>query len=169
MRHMAVMESVPVLSDKVYIRPNNWSLPSWNAAFYTTDGMRYEFFDNISTHQALYEFKLYESDVVACAGSLSPYKSYAKCGGCGSLGLTNNLSGTTKPPCIISVDVNGDRKPSPANGSCKESACMTSYKYQKPNGAIFSDTFSIMITEDRAIPYGIAAQKAMYSSQKQPK
>ena len=28
------------------------------------------------------------------------------------------------------------------------------------------DIFSIMITDDRAVPYGITAQKAMYQAQK---
>ena len=28
------------------------------------------------------------------------------------------------------------------------------------------DIFTILITEDRAIPYGVAAQKAMYQAQK---
>ena len=29
------------------------------------------------------------------------------------------------------------------------------------------DIFTVLITEDRAIPYGVIAQKAMYEAQKQ--
>lgn len=166
MRHMSIMETVTILTDKMYVKPANYNNPYWNAAFYTTDGMRYEFFDNITSHGSLYQFKLYESDIIPCVGSLSPYKSFTKCGGCGSLGLSNNPNNTTKPPCIISVDVNGDRKPNPVNANCKNINCMVPSKFNNPNSTRFTDTFSILITEEKAIPYGIAAQKAMYQAQK---
>ncbi|MDO5437817.1 MAG: hypothetical protein Q4F80_06435 [bacterium] len=90
----------------------------------------------------------------------------AFCGGCGSFGLNNNPDGTTKAPCLIMVDVNGDRKPNPANVECKAIACAKPYKYSDANGKKLSDLFTLMITDKSAIPYGIAAQKAMYSAQK---
>ncbi|MDO5437333.1 MAG: hypothetical protein Q4F80_03955, partial [bacterium] len=88
------------------------------------------------------------------------------CGGCGSLGLANNTDNTTKPPCLIMVDVNGDRKPNPNNVNCKSSSCAAPYKLADPDGKKLTDMFTIIITDKSAIPYGTAAQKAMYQSQK---
>ena len=89
-----------------------------------------------------------------------------QCGGCGSYGLNNNADGTTKPPCLITVDVNGDRKPNPANVNCMSHACSKPYKYSDPLGLKLTDMFTIMITDKQAIPYGVAAQRAMYQAQK---
>ncbi|MDO5437437.1 MAG: hypothetical protein Q4F80_04480, partial [bacterium] len=90
------------------------------------------------------------------------------CGGCGSLGLSFNPNNTTKPPCAFLVDVNGDKKPTPANINCKTYDCQAQNKYFQldPKSKIVKDIFTILITEDRAIPYGVVAQKAMYSAQK---
>ena len=87
--------------------------------------------------------------------------------GCGSYGLNNNPNGTTKPPCLILVDVNGDRKPSPSNVHCNNTTCMQDnfYTYPNPDSKTVSDIFAIMITEDRAIPFGVVAQRAMYQAQ----
>ena len=95
----------------------------FNAAFYTTDGMRFE----VTRDHYNSLFKLYESENYVCTASMvSSEDSYNKnvmCGGCGSYGLNNNPDGTTKPPCLIMVDVNGDTKPSPSNVNCKNSTC----------------------------------------------
>ena len=149
-----------------------------NSAFYTTDGMRFEFgYENIDP------MKLYESGVYACTDSAvirekgSTYSIdnvfrgdhlSSWCYGCGSYGLDNNVDMTTYPPCIIMVDVNGDRKPNPQNVNCHSEDCMDDniYKYADPLGKKLTDVFSIMITDKAAIPYGYAAQKAMYQAQK---
>ena len=140
-----------------------------NAAFYTTDGMRFET-DEISCQ---YGPKLHESSVKTCIISAIPPGSgngcsSMHCGGCGSYGLNNNPNGTTKPPCLLLVDVNGDRKPSPSNVNCNDSNCRENnfYKYPAPDSKSVSDIFAIMITEDRAVPFGVVAQKAMYQAQK---
>lgn len=88
--------------------------------------------------------------------------------GCGSYGLNSNPNGTTKPPCLILVDVNGDKKPTPGNIDCKDNSCIAknTYKVPLPSEKKVRDIFSILITEDRAIPYGVTAQKAMYQAQK---
>ncbi|MDO5436866.1 MAG: type II secretion system protein [bacterium] len=173
-RHMSVMKS-------------NWQLPwssryvGWdgsvyvggkNGAFYTTDGMRFEFDDNRSAGQEIGGgLKLHESDEHACfvtinindGISASTDSPYVYCGGCGSFGLKNNPNNTTKPPCAILVDVNGDRKPTPQNSFGTDEQ-----KYWVPDleSKRVSDIFVILITEDRAIPYGVVAQKAMYSASK---
>ena len=89
------------------------------------------------------------------------------CNGCGSHGLNNNQDGTTKPPCLIMVDVNGDRKPNPNNVNCKSQKCAdeNKHKYSDPTGLKLTDLFTIMITDKEAIPYGVAAQRAMYQAQ----
>ena len=70
--------------------------------------------------------------------------------------------------CIDFIfDVNGDRKPTPTNVNCKDYNCMAynKYKYSDPLGLKLSDVFTIMITDKEAIPYGVAAQRAMYQAQ----
>ena len=166
MKHMSVVSSFSDLHiDKFFIDSGN-GLGYWtNAAFYTTDGMRFEFWRYNGGQFS--KFRLYESNVLTCLGASTGDLNLATaCGGCGSYGLNNNIDKTTKPPCMITVDVNGDRKPNPANASCKHKSCSKPYKYADPKGTRLSDMFTIMITDKQAIPYGIAAQKAMYQAQK---
>ncbi|MDO5436686.1 MAG: type II secretion system protein [bacterium] len=167
MKHMSIIESTTRLGKKYMILESEGSRD--NAAFYTTDGMRYEFYMG---QQMRDKFPLYEStEIKTCHGSTAPsplYPDIASCGGCGSYGLNSNPDGTTKPPCLIMVDVNGDRKPNPNNVNCKDSSCgqNNQYKFSDPDGKRLTDMFTIMITDKEAIPYGVAAQKAMYQSQK---
>ena len=156
-RHMNVIESTNNIKGKFYVyAPNN---TGWiNAAFYTTDGMRFE------TRNGSFDPKLplYENQgIFVCAVMPS------MCGGCGSYGLNNNTDGTTKPPCIMMVDVNGDRKPNPTNINCKQDSCayQNKMKFADPSGIKLTDLFTIMITDKQAIPYGVAAQRAMYQAQ----
>ena len=165
MKHMAVMESVASMRDKYYVKQPDDNYPASNGAFYTTDGMRFEFFTGWAYHFVHY---LYENpNVQLCTNVYTSNPTYPGCGGCGSYGLANNTSLTTKPPCLIAVDVNGDRKPTPTNVNCKDYNCMAynKYKYSDPLGLKLSDVFTIMITDKEAIPYGVAAQRAMYQAQ----
>ncbi|MDO5438191.1 MAG: hypothetical protein Q4F80_08355, partial [bacterium] len=164
MKHMAVMETVTKMEQKYIISSVASSGSANNAAFYTTDGMRFEFRNG----QTQFILPLYENkSVYACTmgqtGGLV-IDSSLQCGGCGSFGLNNNPDKTTKPPCLIMVDVNGDRKPNPANVNCKETQCAKPFKLSDPLGTKLTDIFSVMITDKEAIPYGVAAQKAMYSA-----
>ena len=150
-----------------YVRLNGQIVSSGvNFAFYTVDGMRFEFEDDGGSMTHL---RLHESDVIPCIAS-HPWEGQKGCNGCGSYGLRNNPNNTTEPPCVLLVDVNGDRKPNPANiNSLSEnwSDAIVAYKVAQPGSKLIGDIFSILITEDRAIPYGVVAQKAMYEAQKQ--
>ena len=184
MRHMAVMQS----GDIKYNVASGGTGPAGdsqtntyvNKAFYTTDGMRFEFINY--GRSKIHGFRLYENpSVYVCEGATTysgdgkwtnwdgtPQEGIKSCGGCGSYGLNNNPDGTTKPPCYIIVDVNGDRKPSPSNVDCKGSnpcAKDNKYKFSDPLGLKLTDIFSIIITDKQAIPYGVAAQRAMYQAQ----
>ena len=173
-RHMAVVRS-SVHYDWA-VRPTN-GVNKYNSVFYTTDGMRFELSESVNNTNKLY---LYENPSIAvCADSLNTwyhgdqnsdhYNPGELCGGCGSYGLNNNPDGTTKPPCLILVDVNGDKKPTPGNVNCRNSTCARKdniYKVPLPAEKKVRDIFSILITEDRAMPYGVTAQKAMYQAQK---
>ncbi|MDO5438277.1 MAG: type II secretion system protein [bacterium] len=180
MRHMSVLKTTKALSGSYasYTCHNNGNCDdNSNGAFYTTDGMRFEFnYHQAQGGQAAGHDKLHESGTNACDSTNTFFDDYMgddgkerlTCGGCGSMGLASNPNNTTKPPCIILVDVNGDKKPTPGNVNCKESSCAASsnlYKVPLPGEKRVRDTFSILITEDRAIPYGVTAQKAMYNSQ----
>ena len=181
MRHMSVIKSGKSSYISAYIRPDGtWTSRGKNYSFYTTDGIKFEFDDDGNNEDLL---KLHESDISAClavAKNEGYPDRYLKCGGCGSYGLAHNPNNTTKPPCAIMVDVNGDRRPNPANinavyetdenGNIISSATAqkaSAYKIAYPGSKLIGDIFTILITEDRAIPYGVVAQKAMYGAQKQ--
>ncbi|MDO5436927.1 MAG: type II secretion system protein, partial [bacterium] len=171
MKHMSVMQSYTRLGTHYYVTTPDGNLPWTNAAFYTTDGMRFEFHAGCGGGGFRDKYKLYENSGVAL--SLNPMAGeYNLCpgmenSGCGSFGLNTNGNETTKPPCMIAVDVNGDRKPNPANVNCKDASCAKPYKFSDPGGKKLTDIFSIMITDKEAVPYGAAAQRAMYNSQRQ--
>lgn len=106
-----------------------------------------------------------DSEVVT---SYTTCESETNCARCGSYGLNSNTDETTNAPCLVIVDVNGDRKPYPSNSRCFSSTCSKENirKYADPDGIRLTDTFPIMITDKGAIPYGTAAQRAMYQGQK---
>ena len=175
-RHMSVLKAMSQLPWQSEF--HSWSGTVYrsggNGAFYTTDGMRFEFDDDGSGH-AGGTLKLHESNTYACQASINLSKQACNPGGgCGSYGLSHNPNNTTKPPCAILVDVNGDRKPTPQKAGVDRNSCMADpecsklQKYYIPtlDSNRVSDIFVILITEDRAIPYGVTAQKAMYQAQK---
>ena len=167
MRHMNVIKSstrVPYYSHTN--SANGTFAGETNGVFYTVDGMRFEFNRSGSLFEG--NNKLHESDIYACTATNSIINLNNTCMGCGSYGLKHNPNGTTKPPCLILVDVNGDKKPTPVNINCQDSTCAKNnvYKVPLPAEKKVRDIFSILITEDRAIPYGVTAQKAMYQAQK---
>ncbi len=169
MKHMGVIKSTSDLSEDFYVMSSSGVHKANNAAFYTTDGMRFEFrTGGFSQYKYLYEDSTIEvcttSHVDFMTSTVSGTKSI--CGGCGSYGLNSNSDKTTKPPCLITVDVNGDKKPNPANNNCKSNTCAKAYKYSDAKGTKLMDLFSIMITDKQAVPYGVAAQRAMYQAQK---
>ena len=169
MKHMAIMKSTSNLKAEFMIHSSDSGGSYTNAAFYTTDGMRFEFRVGSGAQSSK---QLYESKVILCQLSQTGSDLNANrtdiCGGCGSYGLNNNSDETTKPPCLIAVDVNGDRKPNPVNINCKNTTCaqQNRYKFSDPLGLKLTDLFTIMITDKQAIPYGVAAQRAMYQAQK---
>ncbi len=169
-KHMAVLSSTTRLPFEAYTEKANGSKfhVSTNAAFYTTDGFRFEFNEATNLYEGANQ--LHESNLYACTATTHiSTPSAPTCGGCGSYGLKHNPNNTTKVPCLITIDVNGDKKPTPSNVSCKDSTCGQSnnlYKVPLPSAKKVRDIFSILITEDRAVPYGATAQKAMYNSQK---
>ena len=142
------------------IRDNNGNsrVQFYNTAFYTTDGMRFETFrgqtdlqnSNIKLHESNYQY----------AGSIETNR-------CGSYGLANNPNNTSVPPCLMLVDVNGDKKPTVygANVALTEDggSIKQNYIFPAPSDKKINDIFLILITEDRAIPFGVVAQRAMYS------
>ncbi len=168
-KHMAIMKSTTIMPYYYTWTPSNGAAGGGgsNAVFYTTDGMRFEMEDYCGGSHCDRGPKLHESGVETCIPSAYVHgNGYFPCGGCGSYGLNNNKNNTTKVPCHILVDVNGDRKPTPANVNCKSSACqsLNKYVYPQPDARKLTDIFGIMITEDRAVPFGVAAQKAMYEA-----
>ena len=172
MKHMSIMKSTTSIPWYCAYCKNGSSdcrafICHDNAAFYTTDGLRFEFHGGTTIYSAF--LKTYESNVALCQVSYRYQNDMELCGGCGSYGLNNNTDNTTKPPCLILVDVNGDRKPTPGNVNATNMALgaqVNMYSVPDPNSKLVKDIFTIMITDKQAIPYGMTAQKAMYQAQK---
>ena len=163
-----------------------------NNVFYTVDGMRFEvpYYDSDNHPSGFHHYYLHESGV-DILGEYRP--DFETCypfgcimnktlsGHCGSYGLGDNKNKTTQPPCILIVDVNGDKKPNPphsfvtdgkgsetfANGDVITWTIRANqnfeYSYPKPTDKKLTDVFSIMVTDEKAIPFGVVAQRAMYS------
>ena len=157
-----------------------------NMVFYTTDGMRFEF--PVEYLPVNRNFIMHESGINAGVGKIG-HKCYSdgncfenqgsQSGFCGSYGLKNNLNNTKNTPCIIIVDVNGDKKPNPINAYIETKTVKPyptedfevskvanqpfGYSYPSPTDKKLQDIFTIMITDEKAIPFGVVAQRAMYS------
>lgn len=160
-----------------------------NTVFYTADGMRFEFpgigLNSTGGKDIKY---LHESGLSIGYGTFYPHNKGVACYGnrcyenasangmsgfCGSYGLANNPSGRINIPCLIMVDVNGDKKPNPPHkyddriydlGYMHVKASQDfEYSYAMPTDKKLTDIFSILITDEKAIPFGVVAQRAMYS------
>ena len=127
-----------------------------NYSLYTTDGMRYEIPKKPSAKPII----LHETG--EDANEKTDSLNWRKSGYCGSKGLANNPHGTEHYPCILIVDVNGDKKPNPPI-SFVEGNQNFEYTYPSPTDKKLSDIFTIMITDEKAVPFGVVAQRAMYS------
>ena len=171
-KHMAVLKSSTTLGYGAWLRSRGKTAYNYvgdNHNFYTTDGMRFEF--NIAGNSNADGMNpLHETNKIFACSATAVTTTYPGCNGCGSYGLkSTDLTG--KPPCLIMVDVNGDKKPTPGNINCvgSSSACGQTdniYKVPYPSEKKVNDIFGILITEEKAIPYGVTAQKAMYQAQK---
>ena len=164
-RHMSILKTTSRREEEYMIIDQYGKYG--NAAFYTTDGMRFELRTGGGAqppNNYLYEDNRIQLCSKGLAGNMNLYSD--ACNGCGSYGLKSNSDSTTKPPCMIIVDVNGDKKPNPSNINCKQTNCSKMWKLPDPDGTKLSDVFTIMITDKQAIPYGVAAQRAMYQAQK---
>ena len=164
-RHMSILKSE--YSSRRY---------NSNSVFYTTDGMRFELTpDYLNRWTPESNLKLHETGIDVNGARVNGYyegsavNSWNHQGSsrfCGSYGLGNNPNKTLYPPCIILVDINGDKKPTPFGGeyySNGEIISYDTYLYPLPSDKKLNDIFNILITEEKAIPFGVVAQRAMYS------
>ena len=70
--------------------------------------------------------------------------------------VQDELGNLRNNPCLIIVDVNGDRKPNPQKGR---------YSYKVPSHAGRSrilDVFPVVVTDVNAYPYGVVGQRALF-------
>ena len=109
-----------------------------NWAFFTADGMRYEFPQSPSMTSGA-NFNTSNSKCVR-----SGYH------------IEDDAGNPMDQPCLVIVDVNGERKPNPIKSRA-------SYKVPAAGGRHkILDVFPIIITDVNAYPYGLVAQKAMF-------
>ena len=150
---------------------------SSNSIFYTADGMRFEIPDRT-------ELKLSETNA-SIRHNKGAFQQHNNLKGCGSYGIDPNAKGRAakRGPCVVMVDVNGDRPPNmlPNNDPNSESSFLNTamfnicqgggscyykygdYKWTKPNEKRLSDVYNILITDKKAVPYGVIAQKMLYN------
>ena len=198
-RHMSVL-STRYLRNRFfyYYSGSHYGIDALNYVFYTTDGMRFEVRTDgrgfsINGASLPGDFYLHESGLNAgnpksgYGYNLRSSYDYGRdrnrityfstpSGFCGSYGLNSNPNNTINTPCVIMVDINGDKKPNPSI-SYKESSLYNSngvtfdetiqdgegYSFPSPSDKKLTDVFTIMITDEKAIPFGVVAQRAMYS------
>ena len=145
-----------------------WDYGPENYVFYTTDGMRFEttwMTGDMSKVKTPY-LKLHESDVdILTRTNEWGTSKGSPARNCGSYGLASNPNKTINPPCVVLVDVNGNKKPNPKDASqiTGYSDAYFQYTYPEPDDELIEDIFLILITEEKAIPYGVVAQRTMYS------
>lgn len=109
-----------------------------NYAFFTADGMRYEF--PTEPKQGMNgTFSLTNGKCATPDGNIQD-----------DLGVTYNR------PCLIIVDVNGQRRPNPRKTK-------GSYKVPGTGGrSKILDVFPIIVTDKNAYPFGVVGQRAMF-------
>ena len=109
-----------------------------NYTFFTVDGMRYEFPTTIKIQGGTFA-----TNNGHCGTPDEP---------------SEDMSGTEREaPCVIIVDVNGQRKPNPQKDSSKG--------YKVPAATSKSkilDVYPIIITDKSAFPYGVVGQRAAF-------
>lgn len=109
-----------------------------NYAFFTADGMRYEFPTNPSVGGSD-QFSVSNGKCARAAGNVQ-----------------DDAGDVLNKPCFIIVDVNGQRRPNPLKTG-------GSYKVPGTKGrSKILDVFPIIITDVNAYPYGVVAQRAMF-------
>ena len=67
---------------------------------------------------------------------------------------------TTANPCIIGVDVNGDRGPT----TIDDKAYLAEGTYPQGDDERVPDFFAVMVTDVSVQPYGAVAQRTMYQA-----
>ena len=164
-RHMSVLKTgyLDTCNMPVAEGENCTSRYITNKVFYTTDGMRFEttgmgFRNNIYLHETGFNVALASRPCILQPNCTSSGQYY-----CGSYGLSNNTHDTKYSPCVVAVDVNGDKKPNPPQNFTSGNQPFL-YTYPLPSDKKINDMFLILITDEKAIPFGVVAQRAMYSS-----
>ena len=121
----------------------NWGNTT-NMAFFTADGMRYEFPTTPS--------------IVGGVSATKPFNtSNSKCARYDlAVAVQDDAGANMTRPCLIVVDVNGQRKPNPQKTA-------GSYKVPSPTGrSKVLDVFPIIVTDVAAYPFGVVGQRALF-------
>lgn len=111
-----------------------------NAGFYTADGFRFE---------------VPKSPASSTGASFAAFACGNPAGG-----AVNNVGTAVTTPCLVLVDVNGDKTPNP-----KTPGTYSGYTMPAANSTRVIDIFTVMITDVGAIPYGTVAQRTMFQAE----
>lgn len=117
-----------------------------NKAFFTADGMRYEFPQNPTVANGTF-------GSAHCAyPDIDSLKDES-----GNYYVEDDEGEKRDTPCLIIVDVNGEKRPNPRPGNSQD--------YKVPQAISRSkllDVYPIIITDKHAAPYGVVAQRALF-------
>ncbi len=132
-----------------------------NQVFYTADGMRFE----VSRANSLSSIKLHKDNINLYMnppkeeGGASTTRAQSRCG---NKGILDKGRGKNNYPCVITVDINGDKRPSVPKKDSKGYLEVDYIFNSDPYTSELTDVFNIIITDTEAIPFGIQAQRAAY-------
>lgn len=153
-RHMSIYKSTNMIG-QTGVQNNNA-----NAILYTADGMRIEI---PKSNDALGAVPYHENN----ATNLNTGSSFnadlniaAHCGSAIVGRAERRTRASRKNPCVIIIDVNGDKAPN--SYDVNDGSSPTTYGVSKPGDKLLRDVYTILITDKEAIPYGVVAQKALY-------
>lgn len=110
-----------------------------NYAFFTADGMRYEF----------------PSEPTLKGDNITLSTNNGHCASPG-IDTEDDYGKFYNAPCLVVVDVNGERRPNPRKTT-------GSYKIPQATGrSKILDVFPVLITDKNAYPFGVVAQRAIF-------
>lgn len=148
-----------------------------NYTFYTLDGMRFEVPIQVGEEVGEHLLPLYEDPSIMVGTNGYGLKNYNEgtngsfnvTAACGAYGLKMNPNRDVIPPCMLVVDINGDKKPNPSKINVRgdnDSYAHDKYKSPAPKEKRLGDVYVFMIADRYVVPYGQVAQRALYEVKK---
>jgi len=129
-----------------------WGNKTDNYAMFTADGMRFEFPKTPELASGYKTAADFATNNGKCAGPIPDDED----------GVIDEEGNELRDPCLIIVDVNGDRRPNPRSER-------GSYKIPKASTkSRVLDVFPILINDKNAHPFGLVGQRVLFEQLGKP-